>query len=479
MKDLNDRFRSLDRVWPRDLWSEADQRARSTSLPQGRERRPLVVIAAAAAAVFLVIGGTALLVRSDLGEAPQPAVSPVGAGESTALPATTTTTEAVTTTEAAPTTTEAPPTTAAAVVSTGVEVYEVTIELLGDEGLATTCGPLIMRPGGDGLLPASALVADGTGGSSVPRLFLKVSEELSWQRGFPEPLSGDGFGVSPSNEECHGGTVEGSPSPWDGLLFFDTREALDWADDTTIEFLWHFDYYNADWSNGIIENFTIRGLLIPVEWTELPDGGRTTEVNGKFNVTWFQLVDGENVHLYEPFAGSPRTLHFRLTVSPPLDSIALEEPVELDEIDAAASERAAEWDTVATELGAENLTLKNGTSMSWTDTNDSGVDTIWELSTETASARVKHTTGSIAAEMLFLLDSGYDTEAGQAWLHDATLVMIRVWEPTLSDLEMEDLATRLLAPEEFGYEEVGSTVFMSDATSDTERYLLATPMAMG
>jgi hypothetical protein len=102
MNDLNDRFRSLDLVGPRDLWSEAQRRARSTVLSPARERRPIVVIASAAAAVLLVIGGTALLVRSDRGEAPQSAVPPVGAEEPTTLPAATSTTLPATTTTTTP-----------------------------------------------------------------------------------------------------------------------------------------------------------------------------------------------------------------------------------------------------------------------------------------------------------------------------------------------------------------------------------------
>jgi hypothetical protein len=409
---------------------------------------------------LVVIGGVMLLVRPGGESSP---VSPVGAQP-------TPTTAATPTTEAAPPTTEAaPPTTVAAAVSTGVKFHEVTMELLGDEGFATTCGVLIMRSGGYGS-SADTLVADGTSGSSVPRLSLSVSEELSWQRDFPEPLSGEGFGVSPSNEECHGGTVEGSPVLWDGLLMLT-------LDDDVIEFLWHFDYYKTE---SIWENFTIRGEA-PVEWTESPEGERTTEVSGEFSVTWYQNLNGELVHLYEPFEGSARPFHFKLTVTPTLDSIALEEPLELDEIGVAAVRGAEAWNAAAQQLGVENLTLENGTS--WQDEgregDESGVNTVWELSTETASARVTHRTFGRFGELFeieFQMDSGYGTESGRSQLHDATRVMIRMMEPTLSNLELEDLASRLATPEEFAYEEVGQTVFMSGVESDRQRWVLATPM---
>ncbi len=200
------------------------------------------VFAALVAAIVLIsFGGVLLLFSSD-----------EGLGESSPFAA------QPTTTEAAPTTTQAAPTTTEAVaVSTDVEFYEVTMELLGDEGFATTCGRLVMRAGYGS--SGDSFVADGSGGSSAPRLFLSVSEELSWQRGFPEPLSGEGFGVPPSTEECHGGAVEGSPLPRDGLLTID-------VDDDVIEFLWHYDYYYQDEETApVLENFTIRG--------EAPAGG--------------------------------------------------------------------------------------------------------------------------------------------------------------------------------------------------------------
>ena len=237
-----------------------------------------------------------------------------------------------------------------------------------------------------------------------------------------------------------------------------------------ISFLWHFDYYVAE---GVRENFTISGEA-PVEWTVLPGGERTTEVSGVFSVAWFQNLGGEPVHLYEPFAGSPRPFHFQLTVTPKPDLVAPEEPPVLDSIGAAAAESAEAWNAVATQFGVENLTLEDGTSRQ----EESGVDTVWELSTEVASAHVTHTVFGSDGEFFeigFWMDSGHDTEAGRSWFHDATRVLIRLMEPTLTDTELEDLASRLVTPEEFAYEEVGNTIFMSNVQSDTERFVLATP----
>jgi hypothetical protein len=416
-----------------------------------------VFAALVAAIVLIAFGGVQLLSSTGY-----------GFGESSPFAAQPTSTTAATpTTEAAPTTTEA------AAVSTDVEFYEVTMELLGDEGFATTCGRLVMRAayGSSG----DSFVADGTGGSSAPRLFLSVSEELSWQRGFPEPLSGEGFGVLPSNEECHGGAVEGSPLPRDGVLSFA-------IDDDVIEFLWHYDYYyQAEGSARVLENFTIRGEA-PVEWTESAEGEKSTEVSGEFGVGWFQNLDGEVVHEYEPFEGSPRPFHFRLTMTPTIDSISFEERVELDEIVAAAAKSAEAWNAAAQQLGVENLTLENGTSWRWEEQYESVVETVWEFSTETTSARSTHmiwgpdidvSDPDEHFEIMFWLDSGYETEAGRSQLLDATRIMIRVMEPTLSDFELEDLASRLLTPEVFAEEEVGRTYFLSLTESNTWRWVLA------
>ncbi len=76
-------------------------------------------------------------------------------------------------------------------------------------------------------------------------------------------------------------------------------------------------------------------------------------------------------------------------------------------------------------------------------------------------------------EIIFYVDSGYETEAGRSQLLDATRIMIRLMEPTLSDLELEDLASRLLTPEDFAYEELGRTMFMSVSESNTWRWVLA------
>jgi len=452
-----------DPIHPDEVAALIDSPVTELAVPvEADTRRPWLVTLVAAAAVLVLIGGVILLIRPGDGSSPVATQSP----PMTAAP----------TTEATPPTTEAtPPTTVAVigtdVICTDVGFHEVTMELLGEEGFATTCDVLIMRSAtSEDLVPSSALVADGTGGSSVPRLFLKVSEELSWQREFPEPLSGEGFGTPGSfdlttwNWPCHGGTVEGSPAPWDGLLVLT-------LDDDVISFLWHFDYYLAE---GVRENFTISGET-PVEWTVLPGGERTTEVSGEFSVAWFQNLGSETVHLYEPFVGSPRPFHFQLTVTPKPDLAAPEEPPVLDSISAAAAESAEAWNAVVTQFGVENLTLEDGT------TEGNGLDTVWELSTEFASAHVAHIVfhnqyGEFF-EIGFWLDSGSDTEAGRSWLHDATRVLIRLWEPTLTDTELEDLASRLVTPEEFGYEEVGNTVFMSGVLSDTERYLLATPMS--
>ncbi len=451
-----------DPIHPDEVAAMIDSPVSKLAVPvEADTRRPWLVTVVAAAAVLVLIGGVMLLIRPGGGSSLVATQSP----PMTAAP----------TTVATPPITEAtPPTTVAAigtdVIGTDVRFHEVTMELLGEEGFATTCGVLIMRSAtSEDLVPSSALVADGTGGSSVPRLVLKVSEELSWQREFPEPLSGEGFGTPGSfdlttwNWECHGGTVEGSPAPWDGLL------ALT-LDDDVISFLWHFDYYVAE---GVRENFTISGEA-PVEWTVLPGGERTTEVSGVFSVAWFQNLGGEAVHLYEPFAGSPRPFRFQLTVTPKPDLVAPEEPPVLDSIGAAAAESAEAWNALVTQFGVDNLTLEDGTSRQ----EEGGVDTVWELSTEVASAHVIHTVFGSDGEFFeigFWMDSGYDTEAGRSWLHDATRVLIRLMEPTLTDTELEDLASRLVTPEEFAYEEVGNTIFISNARSDTERMILATP----
>ncbi len=94
--------------------------------------------------------------------------------------------------------------------------------------------------------------------------------------------------------------------------------------------------------------------------------------------------------MYEPFEGSPRPFHFRLTMTPTSDSLPFDESVELDEIVAAAAKSAEAWNAVAQQLGVENLTLENGTSWRSDDQYGSVVETVWEFSTETTSARSTH-----------------------------------------------------------------------------------------
>lgn len=187
-------------------------------------------------------------------------------------------------------------------------IWEVTMELIGDEGLSTACGPLLMRlvTDEDSQALTGSFSADGLDGTSIPLLSIRTSEELLWQRSHPEPQTGSGFGSSVG--ECHGGTVDGSPDAWPGYLSFSFN-----GDD--IRFMWHFDYYWVD-GNVLREHFTMSSGATPVTWAPTSEGGLTTEVAADFGIGWFLSVDGEPVHLYEPFDGSPRPFRFRLTVTP-------------------------------------------------------------------------------------------------------------------------------------------------------------------
>ena len=109
--------------------------------------------------------------------------------------------------------------------------YQVTLDLTGDEGLGT-CDeePLVMT--GDG-----ALVADGNGDTSIPRLVLQAG--IPWSRTDPEVVDGDRF------DGCHGGSLEGSESdvPSYFLIHQDRTGHLS-------NILWAFDVYVEEGTKG-------------------------------------------------------------------------------------------------------------------------------------------------------------------------------------------------------------------------------------
>ncbi|NHZ71130.1 MAG: redoxin domain-containing protein, partial [Proteobacteria bacterium] len=337
------------------------------------------------------------------------------------------------------------------------------MELISDEGLTTACGPLLMRLVTDEDSPEleGSFSADGWGGTSVPLLSVRASEDLLWQRSYPEPQTGHGFGSSPG--ECHGGTVDGSPDVWPGYLSFSLNSHES-------NFIWHFDYYWVD-GNIVREHFTMTSSETPVTWIPTSEGGLTTEIVADFEFGWFLGVDGEPIHLYEAFDGSPRPFGFRLTVIP-RPEIAVES-FRAEPMDSMAIEFGRTWNTVAQRVGVPGVVVDAGTAER---KGDGALLTTWTLMSDTVTGRLTHeaSRGGGLLDVGLWPESGYDTEAGQLWLDDATRVLIQVMEPLLSGSEVEDLAARLLALS-FGYEESDRTVFIYQA-EDLSPFVLAAPM---
>jgi len=379
-----------------------------------------------------------------------------------------TTTTAV---EAAPTTADLMATTATVDQATrlfvnSAEVFEVTMELLGAEGFATTCGPLLMRlvSEDETSFLRAVLSADGFEGTSVPRLFLAVSDELSWQREHPEPRAGSGFGLTP--DECHGGMIEGSTGTEQGILSISVEEGA-------IHFLWHFDYWRED--STVREHFTLQSAVSPVEWTFADGVTWTTEVTSNFTLTWFLRVGEQLVHDYDLFEGNPRLFHFRITATPRPDIVVA--PPEPEAISETAVAFREIWNRATQEFGVSSLVLDN--AKAWRDPGGAGggVTTEWQISTEATSARLKHLThpNGRTLEVGLYMDSVHDTDPGRLWLQNATRVLIAVMEPDRSDDSAEDLVTRLLASD-FGYEESSNMIYIYQG-ADSSAFILASPLA--
>ena len=350
-------------------------------------------------------------------------------------------------------------TTLAGAVST--RLYEVTMELVGDEGIATTCGTLIMRGGLDGdLVPDGAIIADGTAGSSVPRLHLVASEDLAWRRSYPEPLQAAGFGSLPA--DCHGGPVDDSPEQTAGVLVVSGLE------EESIRVLWHFDYYTG---NGVRENLTLSGRS-PIAWSENGEGTLSGIVDGAFTVSWFQNVGGEPVHLFEPFEGSPRQMQFRISIIALSPSVTVNESAVLHEVPDGALAFAAIWNEAAAQTGFGHLIVSEPQARQ----NDDLVETEWQLGAEDIEATLTYVqrTDGMLIEIGFRVSTGYGTDTGKVWLSDGSHLVVSLSEPGLPDDEASDLTARLTDPtEKFAYEEVGSTAFLSHAPGEDQRVVIA------
>lgn len=112
------------------------------------------------------------------------------------------------------------------------QYYDVTMELVGSEGLETSCdgvGPIKMSRA-----PMSTryIAGEGYGQSEWP--ILRVEAAIPWSRVYPLPdgLSGE------SLTDCHGVYVVGASVAYTPLLQIDTDSA-----GTPVSLKWHFDRY--------------------------------------------------------------------------------------------------------------------------------------------------------------------------------------------------------------------------------------------
>ena len=113
-------------------------------------------------------------------------------------------------------------------------LYDVTLNLTGDAdglGLCEDEGPLVMADI-DG-----ALLADGTGGTSVPRLYLRA--DIEWSRTDPVPFTRDEF------DECHGGALPTSDLDVPSYFIIHTDRS-----GYVSNVLWAFDVYVKEGTKG-------------------------------------------------------------------------------------------------------------------------------------------------------------------------------------------------------------------------------------
>ena len=151
-----------------------------------------------------------------------------------------------------------------------------------------------------------ALVADGNGDTSIPRLVLQAG--IPWSRTDPEVVSGDRF------DGCHGGSLEGSESdvPSYFLIHQDRTGHLS-------NILWAFDVYVEEGTKGkdktpaVKEYFRLWGTE-DVSFLDdsdnlcslNPTGTTTCHVSGEF-VIW---------HYYPIEQIGTTDFEFTLTITP-------------------------------------------------------------------------------------------------------------------------------------------------------------------
>ncbi len=82
-----------------------------------------------------------------------------------------------------------------------------------------------------------ALLADGTGVTSVPRLYLYA--DIEWSRTYPDADSGDEF------DGCHGGALEGSESDVPSYFIIHADRS-----GYVSNVLWAFDVYVEEGTKG-------------------------------------------------------------------------------------------------------------------------------------------------------------------------------------------------------------------------------------
>ena len=111
--------------------------------------------------------------------------------------------------------------------------YDVTMELVdGADGLGLCVEETLVMVDLDG-----ALLADGTGGTSVPRLYLRAGVDSS--RTYPVEVTGEEF------NGCHGGALPGSESDVPSYFLIHTDRS-----GYVSNVLWAFDVYVKEGTKG-------------------------------------------------------------------------------------------------------------------------------------------------------------------------------------------------------------------------------------
>lgn len=187
----------------------------------------------------------------------------------------------------------------------GDGVYRVTMSQPATMGVVTNCsvdGVVLAH----GQTNGADLHADGmdldANGEPGPSLFLNILSDIAWTRQYDA-----GRGLSGVFSGCFGETAGANGLSGNLFIYFEKRKGQ-----STIRFIWHFDYYVTH-NNTIREHFTLDSERMPFPaWTESDISAR---VAGIFDLKYFLKVGNTKIANYESLTGGQgRYFEFDLNI---------------------------------------------------------------------------------------------------------------------------------------------------------------------